>query len=492
MQKATPSIPRVLIMVLFALSCFGLLLFLWLSFGGAIPLKPSGYRFKVDIPEATQLGLEADVRVAGVTVGKVVQKGLAGGSGNATMATIEMNPKYVPVRKNAKIILRQKTLLGETYLEMTPGTPGSPAVPDGGTLKASRVKPSVQLDEIFQAFDPVTRQAYRDWQQDLSKAAAGRGTDLNNAIGNLPPFVTQGDQLMTLLDQESAGLRQLISNAGVTFNAITRDEGQLRALVTTGEQVFSATARQNRALSQTFQIFPVFLDETRRTMTRLRSFAIDTDPLIRELRPVMHDLVPTLRATRQLAPDLRHLFVNLNPLIDASKRGLPALRDILNGAKPLLAQLGPFLSQLNPILVWLEYNQAITSNFISAGITGIADTTTSSSGGLGHYLRQFSPLGPDTVAMAPKRQSWTRGNAYPYGANLSIPEIGKFLIPPNHACDNASGETMPDDAPGGHAGCFVQPAAPGQPQGTPQLNTPADYSQGNGAAAYKTLSKRPR
>jgi hypothetical protein len=41
MQKQAPSIPRVLVMVLFALSCFGLLLFLWLSFGGPIPLKPT-------------------------------------------------------------------------------------------------------------------------------------------------------------------------------------------------------------------------------------------------------------------------------------------------------------------------------------------------------------------------------------------------------------------------------------------------------------------
>src|SRR3954454_18127801 len=127
MQKQAPSLPRVLTMVLFALSCFGLLLFLWLSFGGAIPLKPEGYRFKVDMPEATQLGLEADVREAGVTVGHVVSKSLAGGAGNATTATVEMDAKYAPVRANARVILRQKTLLGETYLEMTPGTPGAPA-----------------------------------------------------------------------------------------------------------------------------------------------------------------------------------------------------------------------------------------------------------------------------------------------------------------------------------------------------------------------------
>ena len=76
MQKQAPSLGRILTMVLFALSCFGLLLFLWLSFGGPIPLKPKGYRFKVAFPEAVQLGLEADVRVAGVPVGKVRQKDL--------------------------------------------------------------------------------------------------------------------------------------------------------------------------------------------------------------------------------------------------------------------------------------------------------------------------------------------------------------------------------------------------------------------------------
>jgi phospholipid/cholesterol/gamma-HCH transport system substrate-binding protein len=389
-----------------------------------------------------------------------------------------MEQKYAPVRSDAKVILRQKTLLGETYLELTPGTKQAPYVKDGGFLKPSQVKPSVQLDEIFQAFDPVTRQAWRDWQQDLAPAVNGRGQDLNDSLGNLPAFVTSGDQLMTLLDQENVGLRQLISNTGVVFNALSRNEGQLRNLVTSGESVFSATARQNKALAETFRIFPTFLDESKATMARLRTFALDTDPLIRDLRPVARDLVPTLRATRKLAPDLRRFFVNLNPLIDASKRGLPALRDVLKGLDPLLVQLGPFLEQLNPILRWIEYNQPITSNFISAGITGVADTTTATGGGVGHYLRQFGPTGPDTVALSPTRQKFTRGNSYPYGANLAIPEMGKFLIIPSHDCDNAGGEVPPNDDPvDGHAGCFVQPAAPGQSQGTPQVGSKDDYSK---------------
>src|SRR5438034_10808837 len=101
MQKQAPSVPRIGAMVIFALSCFGLLLFLWLSFGGAVPLKPKGYRFQVAFPEAPTLGLEADVRVAGVSVGKVVQKDLDKPN-NRTLVTIELKRAYAPLRTDAR------------------------------------------------------------------------------------------------------------------------------------------------------------------------------------------------------------------------------------------------------------------------------------------------------------------------------------------------------------------------------------------------------
>src|SRR3954449_8662046 len=97
--------PRVLIMVLFAISCFGILLFLWVSFGGPIPLKPKGYRFEVAFPEATTLAQQADVRIAGVNVGKVVGMKLDKG-GTRTMVTIDMSKSFAPVPKDTKAILR--------------------------------------------------------------------------------------------------------------------------------------------------------------------------------------------------------------------------------------------------------------------------------------------------------------------------------------------------------------------------------------------------
>src|SRR6184192_182960 len=186
MQKQAPTVGRLLTMVLFALSCFGLLLFLWLSFGGSVPLKPKGYRIQVSFPEATTLGDFADVRTAGVSVGKVRGK-KRDPAGNRTLVTIELDRRFAPLRSDARAILRQKTLLGETYVEITPGT-SSKTIPEGGRLPDGQVKPTVQLDEIFNSLDPKTRAAFRGWQQELARGINGRGRDFNDALGTLPGF----------------------------------------------------------------------------------------------------------------------------------------------------------------------------------------------------------------------------------------------------------------------------------------------------------------
>src|SRR5215210_4316533 len=134
MQKAAPSFGRIAVMAGFALSCFGLLLFLWLAFGGTIPLKPKGYRITTSFSEATQLAQEADVRISGVPVGKVktIEPDKQTGRSNVV---IQVESRYAPLPADAKAILRQKTLLGETSVELTPGSSKARAVPEGGRLK---------------------------------------------------------------------------------------------------------------------------------------------------------------------------------------------------------------------------------------------------------------------------------------------------------------------------------------------------------------------
>src|SRR3712207_3836264 len=150
MQKQAPTIGRLLVMGGFALSCFGLLLFLWLAFGGPVPLKPKGYQVNVSFSEGTQLAVEADVRISGVPVGKVKTVEANPETGRAN-AMIQMEERFAPIPRDTKAVLRQKTLLGETYVELTPGDKNGEMVEEGGTLPVGQVSSTVELDEIFRA-----------------------------------------------------------------------------------------------------------------------------------------------------------------------------------------------------------------------------------------------------------------------------------------------------------------------------------------------------
>jgi hypothetical protein len=331
-------------------------------------------------------------------------------------------------------------------------------VPEGGFLDDGRVADTVQLDEILDSLDPSTRASFRGWQQELSRAVDGRGRDLNDALGNLPEFAQDGNDLLTLLDAQSESVRGLVRGTGEVFGALSQDEDQLHDLVVNAGNTFDATARRQEALAESLRIFPTFLDESKLTFRRLESFSKDTDPLVQELRPAAQDLTPTLRDLRAMAPDLRAALTNLDPLISASKAGMPALRDTLASAKPTVGRLQPFLEQLNPILQWLEYNQLTTSDFISNGAAALVDTTdTVTNQEMGHYLRQFGPIGPESVAMYPTRPAASRGNAYPRPDALSGEKRDRYMMFGNFDCTNAGGERMtqvPDsnDAPS----CFVQ------------------------------------
>ncbi len=327
-------------MVIFAFSCFGLLMFLWLSFGGSIPLKPKGYRFQIAFPEATTLADEADVRVSGVSVGRVT--GLEPDpAGNRNLATVEIERAYAPIHKDAKATLRQKTLLGETYVEMTLGRSGQPTIPEDGKLANGRVEPAVELDEVLELFPPQTRKDFQRWQANSAAAIKGRGQDLNSALGNLAGFSESGADLLTVLDRNAATLQDLVANTGNVFEALTRDEGQLRAFIADSSDWLQATASQKEALAESIQIFPTFLRESRATLSRLERFSVDTKPLIDDLGPVARDLRPTLVDLRETAPDLQTFFASLPAVIRQSETGLPALSSSIPSCSGCSFSRGP-------------------------------------------------------------------------------------------------------------------------------------------------------
>jgi virulence factor Mce-like protein len=441
MQKQAPSVGRIFVMVLFALSCFGILLYLWLVFGGSTPLKPQGYRFKVNFPEATQLAQEADVRISGVPVGRVKKKEL---DEETTSVEIEVDSRYAPIPADTRAVLRQKTLLGETYVELSPGTRDGPMVPDGGDLAAGQVSPTVELDEIFRAFDAKTREAFRVWLDQQGRAFEGRGEDINDALGNLAPFAEDTAEILEILDRHERATQQLVRDTGEVFAALTERQGQLQQLIVNSNRLFDATAQRDEELAETFRIFPTFLEESRVTTDRLTTFANETDPLITQLRPAARELSPTLISLARLAPDLKAFFRDLDPLITVSKKGLPALEDFLNETTPLLAQIDPFLRQLNPILDYLgEYKSEITAFF--ANDVAATQATEQPIGGSDpvHYLRTTNPVNPENLAAWPYRLATNRSNPYVEPRGYDKLKSGLEVLDDYYCTENAVAPVSP-------------------------------------------------
>jgi phospholipid/cholesterol/gamma-HCH transport system substrate-binding protein len=453
METRPPTITRILVAIGFALSCFALALFLWITFGGPLPLKPEGYRFTVPFDEATQLAVESDVRISGVPVGKVKAVELAD-SGLAD-ATIELDSRYAPIPTDTRAMLRTKTLLGETFVELTPGDAKGPTLKEGGRLPEAQVAESVQLDEIWRTFDAKTRAAFRVWMQGTAAALRGRGPHLSAAIAELAPFAEETNRLLRVLDSQRRAVSQLIHDGGTVFQALSERQGQLSGLIQNSETVFATAARRNRELADLFRILPTFQRESRATLESLDRFAQNTDPLVQQLRPAARELSPTLVASQRAAPHLKAFFEGLRGTINASDRGFPALRRLLsNDFTPLLARLGssvggqdPYLAHLNSIIEVLElYKHEITA-FLgnAAAVTQFNTPIPETNFRPVHMLRTASPLNPESIASFDQRLNSNRSNPYfkPLGYNRLASGLQSF---PNTPCTSGITATLPPAA----------------------------------------------
>jgi phospholipid/cholesterol/gamma-HCH transport system substrate-binding protein len=414
MSKRAPSTTQLLVITAFALACFGILLFLWITFGGPTPFKAKSYQVKVPFTEASQLAEQSDVRISGVDVGKVESIEL-GPEGKEAIALLNIDDKYAPLRASTRAMLRTKTLLGETYVELTPGSAGEPALQDGAMLPTAQVTESVQLDEIFQAFDPKTRRAFQTWMQEAAVAIEGQGQNLSYAIGNFEPTFKELEGVFRVLNSQKLATQQLFSNGAQTFEALRGREGELADLITASNELFKTTAQRNKDIEALFRAFPTFQDESKLTVERLRGFAVNADPLSKQLIPVAEELSPTLIAFGKLAPEAKKLFEALPAVEKEAPTGFPALRKLFrDDFPPLLRASEPFVRNLNPLATGLDlYKQEVAATAGNLAATFHAHLVEKNSAGENiNYLRVIGPINAETLSTYPTRLANNRNSPY--------------------------------------------------------------------------------
>ncbi len=415
MQKRAPTLGNILVIILFVLSCFGLLMFLWESFGGPLPLKPKGYRMTVSFPRTLALAEQSDVRISGVNVGHVITLKLA--KDGRTHATLELSGKYAPVRANMHAILRQKTLLGETYVQLIPEGQTGPYLPDNGLLAVSQVEPSVTLDDILSAFDAKTRRLFQIWQEAVAEGINGRGEAINASFASLQPFSEHANQLVTILNSQEGAVKALVRNTGVVFNALASRDRQLEGFIVNGERTFHAAAEGSQAFAAAFRALPTFERTSRVALKELDRFAATSSPYLDEFKVTERRLSALLASAKPFAPEFDRFLTSLGPLTKAAKTGLPDVKKTLDLTVPVLENLRPVLHNLDPFLQYTgEYVpelQAFFANLTAATTASEKNTNTAHKGPKEHYLTTLAVLSPESLAVYPKRIGTDRANAYP-------------------------------------------------------------------------------
>ena len=347
-----------------------ILLYYYQAAGGRLPLAEDRYTVTA-VVEPQQLLKHADVRSAGVTVGEVVG---VESLGNLSKVTMDLEKDVVPVFADAKIAVRQKTLVGENYIDLRRGSPRAGELPDGSALPREATQEVVPIDRILNSLDKRTRAAIKRNLRALGDGWNGAGQDFNRVAESLRPLTTDGVQVTDILNAQRKQVADIIEDGAVVFDAVADRRRDLSLLISSANTTARAVAARDEQLKAAFNEFPGTLRQARGTVQRLSGFSSRAVPVLTDLRhaltdlrPVVRDLQPTARATNTLLSELPRFAREADPL-------LKELRSFSKVAGPALPALDAVLRQANPAFAYLApYNKDLTHMLSVFGGNGFYD-----------------------------------------------------------------------------------------------------------------------
>jgi virulence factor Mce-like protein len=326
----------------------------------------STYNLKAKVPNADALVKGNEVRVGGVRVGivkSVVPVQLENGNVAAELSlSLDKNVEPLPV--DSTITIRPKSALGLKFLQVTPGT-SKQGFAAGDTIPTSASRPEpVDIDQFFDMFNKPTRDAIRQNLAGFGNALAGRGPQLNEAIGALRRLAVNGQPLLRKIVEPStdfAGFWRALEDLSATVAPVAEEQATLFVAL---DRTFAAFARVARPfIQETIVKSPPTEDVVNAALPAIRPFLRDTGRFFTALRPgakalgetspviaeSLHAGVPVLNASpvlnAQLQPTAEALVDFQNA--DGVFNGLELLTDTNRLLKPSLTFITPAQTTCN-------------------------------------------------------------------------------------------------------------------------------------------------
>jgi phospholipid/cholesterol/gamma-HCH transport system substrate-binding protein len=354
--------------------------------------------------------------------------------------TMDLQQQYAPIPVSTRAILRQKTLLGEAFVQLSPGTRAGPKIADGGAIASSHIEPSQQLDQVLGAFGKPTQADLQAFLTGDAASLAGRSADLSQAFGNFDPAAADLATIFETLDEQRANLGSLVRDTGTVFTTLGQRSSDLISLVQAGDQVFSATAQRNSALAATVDALPPFLAQLRATLGTVNTTLGVAKPSLDALLPAAPKLQPALSDLIALSGPTIDLLHRAPRLVHDSIVALPYITRFNTAFHPALDALVPALKQISPMIdfVGLYQRELVTAmSNLAAGLQATAPAVTST--GSAGYQRSLAIIGNETPFGQSIREPTNRSNSYFAPGELAY--IGKGgLLSAN--CDNTTNQSQ--------------------------------------------------
>ena len=386
----------------------------------------STYDLKARVPNANALVKGNEVRIGGSRVGvvrEVAPVHLANGEIAAELS-LQLDKSAEPVPVDSTMIIRPKSPLGLKYLQLVPGD-SSEGLEAGDTIPVSAARPEpVDIDQFFDIFDEPTRNNIQRNLAGFGNALAGRGPQLNEAIGALRGLVRSGQPVLATLvapGTDFGGFWRALEDLAATVAPVARTQAQMFVVL---DRTFAAFARVSRPyIQETIEKSPPTLDTAIEDLPVMRPFFRSSQRFFAALRPgtrALGETSSTINAAfRAGIPALNRspaLFAQLPPTADAllafqRAPGVMGGLELLTDTNKLL---GPPIRFISPAQT--------VCNYLSLSFTNLADAFRDNNGSA-HWFAATTfegPAGPNAVsrpaaapANGPEKKNHLHYNPYP-------------------------------------------------------------------------------
>src|SRR3954471_138429 len=241
----------------------------------------SGYQVRAVFDNAAYAVPGEEVRIAGQNVGKIDSLDVADMRKAAVTFSID-TAGFSPFHKDAHCTIRPQSLIGEKYVECTPGSTRSPvldAIPDGqpnagkALLPLAQTSSPVDIDLIGNINRLPYRQRFAIIINEFGTALAGRGDDLNEAIHRANPALRETDEVLNILAGQNRTLAELAVSSDRVIAPLADKRTRIAHFINEANKPGEATAERSADIERSFELFPGFLRELQPTLKQLSDFS---------------------------------------------------------------------------------------------------------------------------------------------------------------------------------------------------------------------------